>query len=576
MSIYFPERFFSHICYDITMTQAHALNILKMGHSAFLTGGAGSGKTYVLNAYIKHLKEHGVEVAVTASTGIAATHIGGMTIHAWSGLGIKQTISDYELDQLEEKKYLWDRYQKVQVLIIDEISMLSGVFLDTLDKTCRAMKRCVDKPFGGMQVVLCGDLFQLPPISQESSQSSITNSSAWKNLNPIICYLSEQHRQDDELFTEILNAIRKNNLDEVHFEQLESRITEFDDESFMSKTKLFTHNADVDAINQRALEFIGEESYEYTMTSKGKDRLIETLKKSCLAPERLILKKGAEVMFVKNSFESGYVNGTRGIVVDFDDNDEPVIETREGKLIHVGTESWSIDDNGKVLASITQLPLRHAWAITVHKSQGMSLDEAVIDLSKAFTYGMGYVALSRVKTLAGLHLVGFSRDALQLDPRMHAVDAQLQERSNLAEERIKLLDQKELQQRHESFILASGGSLEKKETKTESLVTQKTHKISYDLMSQGKTLDEIAKERELSLGTIVEHLDKARQLGWDIDLAHIKPKRGDIKIIRDAFEAVRQSDESVYDTKLSPVKKYLDQAGYDYSFDEIKLVRVFL
>ena len=114
------------------MTQAEGLNILKMGHNVFLTGSAGSGKTYVLNAYIKYLREHSVDVAVTASTGIAATHMGGMTIHAWSGIGIRDFLSDYDIDRMEEKKYLWDRFEKVKVLVIDEISMLSGVFRSTL------------------------------------------------------------------------------------------------------------------------------------------------------------------------------------------------------------------------------------------------------------------------------------------------------------------------------------------------------------------------------------------------------------------------------------------------------------
>ena len=156
------------------MTQHDALNIMKMGTNVFLTGGAGSGKTFVLNAYIKYLKEHDVDVAVTASTGIAATHMGGMTIHAWSGMGIRDYISDYDIDQMEEKKYLWDRYDKVQVLIIDEVSMLSGNFLDNLDRICRSFKREPEKPFGGIQVVLCGDLFQLPPIPPRPSMTRDT------------------------------------------------------------------------------------------------------------------------------------------------------------------------------------------------------------------------------------------------------------------------------------------------------------------------------------------------------------------------------------------------------------------
>ena len=145
------------------MTQSEALAIMKMGKNVFLTGGAGAGKTFVLNQCIRHFQEHDVSLAITASTGIAATHIGGMTIHAWSGMGIKENLSDWDIDQLEEKKYLWDRYQKVKVLIIDEISMLSGTFLDSLNRLCQAMKRN-SEPFGGIQVILCGDLFQLPPV----------------------------------------------------------------------------------------------------------------------------------------------------------------------------------------------------------------------------------------------------------------------------------------------------------------------------------------------------------------------------------------------------------------------------
>jgi ATP-dependent exoDNAse (exonuclease V) alpha subunit len=144
---------------------------------------------------------------------------------------------------------------------------------------------------------------------------------------------------------------------------------------------------DVDEINNRELENITDEEYLYEMSSKGKVNLVETLKKSCLAPERLKLKIGAQVMFVKNNFEGGYVNGTRGEVIDITDEELPVVKTTNGKEITVSAETWAIEDNGKILASITQIPLRHAWAITVHKSQGMSLDAAVIDLSKSFYYG---------------------------------------------------------------------------------------------------------------------------------------------------------------------------------------------
>lgn len=564
------------------MTQSAALDIMKMGTNVFLTGGAGSGKTFVLNAFITYLREHSIETAVTASTGIAATHLGGMTIHAWSGMGIRDYVSDYDIDQMEEKKYLWDRYDKVKVLIIDEISMLGGNFLDNLDRICRSFKREPEKPFGGIQIILCGDLFQLPPISRgDETVHMVIDSLAWRNSNLAICYITEQHRQDDDAFTDILNSIRKNDVQDYHFEALEARMREFEPEWSARLTKLFTHNADVDTVNNQALGLIDDKEECFDMTVKGKENLILTLKKSCLAPERLALKKDTEVMFVKNNFDKGYVNGTRGIITGFDDTGIPIVETRDGEKIIVERETWAIEDDNRVLASITQIPLRHAWAITVHKSQGMSLDEAVIDLSRSFGYGMGYVALSRVRRLSGLHLIGFTASALAVDPRILSVDQDFRTRSERATVRLAEISQKELQARHDDFITKSGGTLvakkiTSKEEKLNTLSTQKTHETTYDLIKKGMTIAQVAKERDLVFGTIIDHLDKSRELGKDINLKHIKPNRDAAKIIKEAFTINRDKDIPMREAKLTPVKRYLEKAGYDYGFDEIKLVRLFL
>ena len=560
------------------MTQDNALAIMKMGKSIYLTGGAGSGKTYVLNAFIKYLNEHDIDVAITASTGIAATHIGGMTIHAWSGIGIRDNVTDWDIELMKEKKYLWDRYDKVKVLIIDEISMLSGTFLDTLDRICRAFKRKPGIPFGGIQVILCGDLFQLPPVTKKGEAvSMVIDSKVWKTMNPIICYLSEQHRQDDEIFTDILNAIRQNNVQDYHLETLEERIREYSEDDFQNVTKLFTHNADVDTINNQQLAGIDEEEFVFYMESKGKENLIETLKKSCLAPETLILKLGAEVMFVKNSFDQGYVNGTRGTVIDFTVSNQPVVKLLNGKEITVDPETWAIDDHGKIIASITQMPLRHAWAITVHKSQGMSLDAAVIDLSRAFAFGMGYVALSRVRTLAGLHLVGFSQSALVIDPRILKMDQQLQNLSDRAEVRIGDFSKSELQDIYNAFILQSGGTIEakkgKKKSKQVNSSKSKTHEISYELVASGKTVAETAKEREMTVGTILSHLEKMRQLGNDLEISHILPDEKDIEIITAALHEMTNTGTDVFDLKLADVKNYLQTLGYNYDFDTLRLVR---
>lgn len=564
------------------MTQAAALDILKMGHNVFLTGSAGAGKTYVLNAYIKHLREHSVNVAVTASTGIAATHMGGMTIHAWSGLGIHEYLSDYDIDQLEEKKYLWDRYDQVRVLIIDEISMLSGTFLDTLDRVCRSFKRNPEKPFGGIQVILCGDMFQLPPISRQGDAVLVIESQAWKTMGLVMCYLTEQHRQDDDDFLKILNAIRSNTVTEDHIGMLESRIYEYDADNFNSITKLFTHNADVDAINNDELSKIDDAEEIFHMTATGKENLIVNLKKSCLAPEILKLKIGAEVMFVKNNFDKGYVNGTRGRVVDFNDDSIPVVETKNGDRITVEPETWSIDDEKKILASIKQIPLRHAWAITVHKSQGMSLDSAVIDLSKSFSYGMGYVALSRVRTLDGVVLLGLGEGALLVDPRILAIDKQLQELSDKASARLEEISRSEIKKSHNDFIIRSGGKLEKVTIKKKDLKknlgesTLKNHEMSYHLIKEGKSINEVAKELDFTFGTIVNHLEKCRDLGMDIHFNHIQMNKEDFKIIKEAFEHAPRVMTDTGVLKLSPIKSYLDKAGYDISFDQIRLAKVLL
>ncbi len=433
------------------MTQQDALDILKMGHNVYLTGSAGSGKTYVLNQYIKYLKSNGVGVGVTASTGIAATHMNGTTIHSWTGIGIKDFLSEYDIDRIEQKKYLWNHFKNTKVLIIDEISMLEADRLDMVERICRVFKRN-KAPFGGMQIVLCGDFFQLPPISRSQKAEPVHNSRAWKNSEIKVCYLHEQHRQSDDDFTKFLNHIRAGKVTSELKALLEERMNvELD-----MAPKLYTHNVDVDSINDDELSKLDGEIETFTMTSRGSANLVESIKKSCLAPERLHLKKGASVMFVKNNYELDYVNGTLGKIMDFKDN-KPVVKTVSGRKITVDREKWIIEEDGKIKAGIEQIPLRLAWAITVHKSQGMSLDKAEIDLSKSFVPGQGYVALSRVRTLSGLKLVGFNDMALMIDKDALAFDRILKENSMTSRNYIDSFSAEEKKFIHEAFIIKSGG-----------------------------------------------------------------------------------------------------------------------
>lgn len=437
------------------MTQEQALKIMKTGVNIYLTGSAGSGKTYLLNKYIKYLKEKNISVAVTASTGIAATHMNGMTIHSWSGMGIKNYLDEKELEKLEEKKYLWKRFDKARVLIIDEISMLHGTQLDMVEKICRRFKRS-EKPFGGLQVILSGDLFQLPPIIKEevgelNGTGMVYESKAWEILNPAICYLEEQHRQEDNTLIDILNSIRKNSLEERHLEKLEKRIGV--NLKNCKPTRIYTHNINVDNLNEQELAQINKEERVFTMTNDGPTVLVEILKKSCLAHEKLKLKVGAEVMCIKNNFDEGYVNGSRGKVTGFNsESNNPIVMLYNGKEVTLKNELWAIEEDGKIKASVSQIPLRLAWAITVHKSQGMSLDNAEIDLRNTFAYGMGYVALSRVRTLEGMSLIGFNEDALKVHPEVLVFDQILRNESSQNEKLFKKLKKNEQGKLEDDFI----------------------------------------------------------------------------------------------------------------------------
>lgn len=406
------------------MTQKEALEILKAGHSVYLTGAAGSGKTYLLNQFIQFLRKGGIGVGITASTGIAATHLGGLTIHSWAGIGIAREASDMEIRMMAGNRRVAKRFARADVLIIDEISMLDADRLNLVERVARAAKGNFE-PFGGMQVVLCGDFFQLPPVAKngEPPPQFAYHSAAWKGLNPKICYLSEQFRQKDDKLVQVLNAVRRAEVDEEIRHHLRAR-----QEAVLGDgriTKLYSHNVDVDAENSRELVRLPGKAVNYEMEAFGVPAILNSLKNGCLAPERLSIKKDAMVIFVKNNFEKGYVNGTLGRVSDFDKWGYPIVTAFDGSEIAAAPETWSVEENSKTLAKITQVPLRLAWAITIHKSQGMTLDAAEINLADAFEKGMGYVALSRVRSLDGMRLLGFNDTALEVHPEILSFDREL-------------------------------------------------------------------------------------------------------------------------------------------------------
>jgi ATP-dependent DNA helicase PIF1 len=550
------------------MTQKEALDILKTGRSVFLTGAAGSGKTFVLREYIEYLKNLGADIGITASTGIAATHMGGITIHSWSGIGIRDSLSKSDLQEIAEKKHIKNKVKKAQVLIIDEISMLHHFRLDLIDKVIREVKNSPE-PFGGMQVVFCGDFFQLPPIKRAGDGEIFFayHSNAWKSLDLKICYLSEQHRQSDLEYLKILNEIRDAS---VSFETMKILKTRFDKKSEFEPTKLYSHNRDVNSENETELTKIPGKVFEYQMQEKGRHNLVEILKKSCLAPETLRLKLGAKVMFVKNNFEEGYVNGTLGIVVKCG-FEEIKVKTLSGVVIDVERESWRIEEDGKSRAEIIQYPLRLAWAITVHKSQGMSLDTAEVDLSASFEKGMGYVALSRVRSLAGLFLKGLNDMALKVNEEVLEFDKKFRDFSKTNSFHIKTMGEEKLSKMHEDFAnKIKGPASAKAAAGKEKLDTVSETK---KMLDDGKSLKDIVKERELKLNTILDHIEQIKEKNPNYNIYNLQSgiSKTRFKEIYNTFRKVGISEGGFY--KMAPVKELL---GPKYSYEDLRLVRLFL
>jgi len=353
------------------MLQDEALSLLKMGKNIFLTGEAGSGKTYLLNQYIHYLKAHQIEVAVTASTGIAATHLQGTTIHSWSGIGVRDHLAQKDLEKLLTTERVKRNYKKTKVLIIDEISMLHQHQLDMVDVIARYILKC-EQAFGGIQVVLCGDFFQLPPVSSVSSveeKQFAFEGSAWSAGDFQVCYLHEQHRQSNDPLLTVLNDIRSGTAGEHTKIPLRTRYKK-EPQGSTKATKLYSRNMNVDAINEHELSSIQGEEKTFMMVTEGFESLVEGLKKNCLALEKLRLKMGAEVMFIKNDSLGRYVNGTRSVVVGFDKREGwPIVKTYDNEVMIAYPEEWKYEDNGVVRATIRQVPLRLAWAITIHKSE---------------------------------------------------------------------------------------------------------------------------------------------------------------------------------------------------------------
>ncbi len=570
------------------MTQETASLILKNGYNVYLTGSAGTGKTYLINEYIAYLRHREVAVAVTASTGIAATHIGGQTIHSWSGLGIQDQASKEVLDRIKKNKQTVSRLSKVSVLIIDEISMLSGKMLTAVSDVLKHFRKS-ELPFGGIQVVLSGDFFQLPPVSREQRSNRdkfAFMAPIWVESRLRVCYLTQQFRQKESTLSQILSEIRDQSVTQETALLLQDKMKERPDEDAL---KLYTHNADVDNLNTSRLEQAAGKPRRFEAETYGKGKLVESLKQTVLAGPELELKPDAKVMFVRNNPERGYFNGTLGVVTDFDSNDgHPIVTTTDGLRIMAKPEEWTVtDEKDNVLAAYRQVPLRLAWAITIHKSQGMTLDAAEIDLSKTFEAGQGYVALSRLRDWEGLSLTGINEASLLVDTLALKADRRFQELAAENEQWITGQEKEELAIKNLDFIEKCGGTndpekIEYNQSKEKPTSRPKkkedTVLATRKLFDKGKTIDEVAHVRDLTEGTIIGHLEKIMAMDPDFKIDRFRPHEKTIsKVGKVAAQAKKEAKEEFFDregrVKLSVLHRAL-KGSLDY--ESIRLARLFL
>ncbi len=552
------------------MTQAEALEILKTGVNVFLTGEPGSGKTYIINQYIDYLQEHEIFPAITASTGIAATHLEGMTIHRWSGIGVKKELTSQDLAAIRENGWLVNRLQKTKILIIDEVSMLDASLITALDITLKTIRE-KSLPFGGMQVIFVGDFFQLPPVTREGEQMQFAfESPAWQEAQPVICYVIEQYRQQDQDFLAILRAIRKGDTKQENFTKLMER-KNFDI-PMDGCTKLYAHNDYVDQENLLKLTELEGEMREYEMVSQGTKPLIEMLKKGCLSPEVLVLKKGARVMFTKNNFEEGFVNGTLGDVVGFNTENQPIVKTKSGLLIEVTPMEWVIVESDKELASISQIPLRLAWAITIHKSQGASLDAAVMDLSRAFEYGQGYVAISRVRTLDGLYLLGLNEKALEVHPEILSIDKTFLEQAQRARDDLLKLSPEELQNLQMKFIKHCSGKISAKFKRAVKIKKGKdsTYEKTYEVWLKEQDFEKTADRRGLVLSTVLGHIERLVEQG------RISKHEIEASISEGLVREAPKLQKVFEDLKTDHLGLVFKELGGRYSYRELQIVRILM
>jgi ATP-dependent exoDNAse (exonuclease V) alpha subunit len=391
--------------------QKTAFEMLESGENVFLTGGAGSGKSYLVRCFREQVNPK--TFPLLASTGAAAVIIGGRTFHSFFGLGIMDGGEQATLARVQNDQRALKRIAQVDGIIIDEISMIPASALRVAEEISRQARNS-DLPWGGMRVIAVGDFAQLPPVSRTNQREWCFQDSVWRKSGFLIAQLKHNQRLQEGEFLNVLADVRAGVVTPLVREFLDAHLREDDPDD--KCTRLFPRRDQSEFFNQKELAEIQKPEVRIASIYLGLEKHIEILKKNCPVPAELVLKEGCKVMFVQNDVQKRWVNGTQGTVLAIE-SDRVIVEKQSGRDVTVEKSQFAIQDaEGNVIASVINFPLQLAYATTIHKSQGATLDSLWVDLTRLWEPGHAYVALSRLRTSQGLKLLGWTPKSIIADP----------------------------------------------------------------------------------------------------------------------------------------------------------------